>query len=105
MEALNQAYQTLYLILLIVLGVCMFFALARAIIGRRIVDRIMGINMIGTMVIAAITVLAMKMAEKYLLDVCLIYVLISFLATLTLCKLYISVDRMRKKEREEHHDA
>lgn len=94
---------TLYTIILVFLGLCILTALIRAITGKRIVDRIIGINMIGTLTMIAFAVLSARLDESYLLDVCLIYVLMSFIAVLTLCKIYISLDRQRTKE-EEHHD-
>ena len=94
---------TLYTIILVFLGLCILMALIRAITGKRIVDRIIGINMIGTLTMIAFAVLSERLSQGYLLDVCLIYVLMSFIAVLTLCKIYISLDRQRKKE-EEHHD-
>lgn len=94
---------TLYTIILVFLGLCILIALIRAITGNRIVDRIIGINMIGTLTMIAIAVLSARLDASYLLDVCLIYVLMSFIAVLTLCKIYISLDRQRAKE-EKHHD-
>ncbi|MBE6948691.1 MAG: sodium:proton antiporter [Ruminococcaceae bacterium] len=93
----------LYTIILVFLGVCILLALVRAITGKRIVDRIIGINMIGTLTMIAFAVLSQRLEQSYLLDVCLIYVLMSFIAVLTLCKIYISLDRQRAKE-DEHHD-
>ncbi|MEG2118141.1 MAG: monovalent cation/H+ antiporter complex subunit F, partial [Clostridia bacterium] len=77
--------------LLIFLGVCILFAMIRAIRGPRIADRIIAINMIGTMTIISIAVLAILLKEGYLLDVCLIYVLISFLSVVVLCKVFVTV--------------
>lgn len=94
---------TLFTVILVFLGLCIVVALIRAITGKRVVDRIIGINMIGTLTMIAIAVLAARLEESYLLDVCLIYVLMSFIAVLTLCKIFISLDRQRAKE-EEHHD-
>ena len=40
---------------------------------------------------------AVKKAEGYLADICLIYAMISFLAVVVLCRVYISVYLGRKK--------
>ena len=91
------------LILTVVLGVlvlAMFFGLIRAIAGPRRSDRILGINMIGSLSTAAIAVLAVRLEEGWLLDVCLIYCMISFLAVVVLAKIHISI----KKEEEARHD-
>ena len=86
-----NAYQILYTIALIVLALGMLMAMIRAIKGPRIADRVVAVNMIGTMTMLAIAVLAMALNQSYLLDVCLIYVMISFLAVIVLTKIYITV--------------
>ena len=91
----------LYTVILVFLGVCILIALIRAITGKRIVDKIIGINMIGTLTMITIAVLSARLGQSYLLDVCLIYVLMSFIAVLTLCKIYISLDRQRAKEEQQ----
>ena len=85
--------------ILSVLVLAMLFGLIRAIKGPRRSDRILGINMIGSLSTAAIAVLAVRLDESWLLDVCLIYCMISFLAVVILAKIHISV-----KREEEHHD-
>ena len=93
--------QTLRIVLIIVLGVlvfCMFFALIRAIVGPRRADRILGINMLGSLSTASIAVLAVLFQEPWLLDVCLIYCLISFLAVVVLARIHISEKQQHEKE-------
>lgn len=95
-----NAYQILYTIALSVLAVGILMAMIRAIKGPRIADRVVAINMIGTMTILAIAVLSMALNQSYLLDVCLIYVMISFLAVVVLSKIYITVhlDKQEKAQ-------
>jgi len=66
------------------------FALVRTLIGPARADRIMGINLIGTMSTSLLAVLAILFFEDWLLDVCLLYCLISFLAVTVLAKIHIS---------------
>ena len=66
------------------------FVLLRALIGPTRADRIMGINLIGTLSTTLIAVLSVLFLEDWLLDVCLIYCLISFLAVVVLTKIHIS---------------
>ncbi len=47
--------------------------------------------MIGTMVMVLIAVLSMYLQEEYLLDICLIYAMASFLAVIVLAKVYIGI--------------
>ncbi len=97
-----NAYQILYTIALIVLALGCLMAMIRAIKGPRIADRVVAVNMIGTMTMLAIAVLSMALPhQSYLLDVCLIYVMISFLAVVVLSKIYITV-HMDKQEKAQN---
>jgi len=80
-----------------VLVVLMGFSLIRTIIGPARADRIMGINLIGTFSTTTLAALAILFEEDWLLDVCLIYCLISFLAVVVLTKIHIS-------EKEDFHE-
>lgn len=96
---IENAYQILYEVALIILGIGILLAMIRAIKGPRIADRVVAINMIGTMTMLSIAILALALHQSYLLDVCLIYVMISFLAVVVLCKIYITV-YLDKKEKQ-----
>lgn len=97
---IESAYQILYEVALIILGIGILLAMIRAIKGPRIADRVVAINMIGTMTMLSIAILALALHQSYLLDVCLIYVMISFLAVVVLCKIYITV-YLDKKEKQD----
>ena len=77
------------IITLSVLGAGIAFSLFRAIRGPRRADRILGINMTGSLSTAAIALCAVLSGEPWLLDVCLVYCLISFLAVVVLAKIHI----------------
>ena len=98
-----NAYQTLYALVLICLSVLTLLCLVRAIQGPRVADRIVAINMISTLTIAMICILALMLGEGYLADVALIYALIGFLAVVVLCKVYmgIALEQREKKQKEE----
>jgi multicomponent Na+:H+ antiporter subunit F len=89
-------YHNFLLICMLVIGVLIIFCLIRAIQGPRVADRVVAVNMIGTMTIILIALLALWMRESYLLDVCLIYAMISFLAVVVLTKIYEGAYRERK---------
>ena len=99
-QGLEQAYQILFVGILIVLAVLVVLCLVRAIIGPRIADRVVAVNMTGTMVIVMIAVLALMMGEGYLVDICIIYAMISFLAVVVLTKVYMGIYRERKIQEE-----
>lgn len=98
---MERAYAILFTALLLSLGVCTFFALLRAIRGPRTADRIVGINMIGTLSLLCIAAAALYLKESWLLDVCLIYGMISFLAVLVLVMTRINRARRADAETEE----
>ncbi len=88
---LEKAYDIFFTGALIVLAVLVVLCLVRAIIGPRVADRIVSVNMTGTMVIVMIAILALMLEEGYLIDICLIYAMISFLAVIVLVKVYMGV--------------
>ena len=78
---------------LVALAAGIFFALLRAIRGPRVGDRIMAVNMIGTMVTACLAILSVLLDQSWLLDAALIYCMISFLTVVILSKNYIADHR------------
>lgn len=95
---------TLLTVSLIILAVLVMLCLIRAIIGPRIADRVVAVNMMGTMVIVMISILAVLLGEGYLMDVCIIYAMISFLAVIALTKVYMGVyleKKMKLKKNQE----
>ena len=100
---MSAAYETLFTVTLSILGVLLFPCLLRAIRGPRIADRVVGINMIGTIIIMMTAVLALMLEEGYLLDIAIIYAMLSFLAVVVLVKVYIGVYLAQKNKEEQHH--
>lgn len=96
---LVQQYSTLFYGILSVLAVMLVLCLVRAVIGPKIADRLVALNMMGTMVIVSIALLAVIKNQGYLVDICLIYAMISFLAVVVLTRIYTGVYR-EAKERE-----
>ena len=81
-----------------ILGLCMVFVLIRAIKGPRLADRIVAVNMIGTMTDVIIIMLSIVLDEAWLIDVAILYTLISFLAVIVLTKVYMGVYKERTLE-------
>ena len=82
------------------IGVLLLFCLIRAIRGPRIADRVISINMMGTLIVITICVLAFLMNEGYLVDIAMIYTMLSFLAVVLLTKIYMGVYREKRRRRE-----
>lgn len=95
-----EAYDILFSATVLLLVVGLFFSLLRAIRGPRVADRIMGINMIGTLVSISLAVLSVWLKESWLLDVCILYAMISFLAVVVLAKVCIAAKRQEVKHHE-----
>ena len=84
---------------LVVLAVGILAALVYIIRARLTVDRIIGINLIGTIVVMVIVVLTFLLGEDYLADIRLIYVVLSFIAVMMLCRIYINLYQRNQAEK------
>ena len=107
---LVQRFDWIFHIILIVLAIMLILCLIRAVIGPRIADRLISVNMMGTMVMVIIAILAVLKDEGYLVDICLIYAMISFLAVVVLTKVYTGVyreakDLEKKREGDEERET
>ena len=102
---LVQQFDGLFYGILSVLAVMLLLCLIRAVIGPRIADRLVAVNMMGTMVMVSIALLAVVKDQGYLVDICLIYALISFLAVVVLTRIYTGVyreDKDHENQKEEN---
>ena len=95
---LIQQYSALFYGILSVLALLLFLCLIRAVRGPRIADRLVAVNMMGTMVMVIIALLAVLKDQGYLVDICLIYAMISFLAVVVLTRIYTGVYREAKEQ-------
>ena len=101
MNGLENAYEAVFTAALIFLGFMLLLCLIRAVRGPRVADRLVAGNMMGTMVMVRIAILALLLQEGYLVDICIIYAMISFLAVIVLTKVYMGVyQETRKKDRK-----
>ena len=98
---MNEAYELLYTVALGVIGVLLLLCLIRAIRGPRIADRVIAVNMMGTLTVIIICILAFMMGEGYLVDVSITYTMLSFLAVVVLTKIYMGVYREKRRKAEE----
>ena len=98
---MSGAYEALFNDSLVVLAILLFLCLIRAIRGPRISDRIVAVNMMGTLIVIIICVLAFLMGEGYLVDVAIIYTMLSFLAVVLLTKVYMGIYRQKRREEKE----
>lgn len=70
---------------MITLGICLCLILYKAIRVKRFTDRILSISMIGIMATAMICILSVYLMEFSLIDVALVFSLLSFLDVVIIC--------------------
>ena len=97
---LSSAYEFFLTAVIIILAIALVLCLIRAIKGPKIADRIVAVNMMGTMVMVIMTALSLLLDENYLVDISLIYAMISFLAVVVITKVYIGIYEERKAARD-----
>lgn len=103
--ALIGQFAWIFYVILIILAIMLVLCLIRAVIGPRIADRLVSVNMMGTVIMCIIVILGVVMNEGYLADIALIYAMISFLAVVVLTKVYTGVyleqkEKKNKKQKE-----
>ena len=95
MDLIEQCYNYLFWGALVVLAVGILAALVYIIRAKLTVDRIIGINLVGTIVVMVIVVLTFLLGEDYLADI----------ALMMLCRIYINLyQRNQRKKEEASHD-
>ena len=101
---LEAAYHFVFITAIIILALMILLCLIRAVIGPRTADRIVTVNMMGTMVMVIISILSLMMNESYLIDICIIYAMISFLV-IVVSKVYMGVYNEQKIKEGEKKDG
>lgn len=96
--SIDTAYRALCGAALLALTVLALLCLARCILGPRISDRVLAINIIGTLTVIMVSVCTVLLGEGYLADIALVYAMISFLAVIVLSKVYTGIYYERKHE-------
>ena len=96
--ALAQVVDVFTTAILVIIGILAILCLIRSILGPKVADRIVAVNMLGTMVMVMIATLAVKLNEGFLADICLIYAMISFLAVIVGTRIYMEsyLEKMEK---------
>lgn len=98
--SIDLAYQLLFGFALLVLTVLALACLVRCILGPRISDRVMAINIVGTITVIMVGMFVVLLSEGYLADIALVYSMLSFLAVILLSKVYTGIYYERKHEEE-----
>lgn len=83
------------------LSITIFFCLLRAVLGPRMTDRLVAVNMISIKGIILILLLGQYLHDNQFMDIAMVYVLLSFLAVVCLARNLLA--RAVKKEKEGTH--
>ena len=84
----------------VVLALLILATLVRAVLGPRFTDRIVAVNVISTLVIAELMLLSVWLREDFLVDIALVFALLSFLAVVVAARLVITRERKRREEQK-----
>ena len=73
-------------ILLYILMVLSFLCFIRVLYGPSMADRMVAIDIFGTLVVGICALLVIKTGRLFLIDVAIAWIILSFIATITLAK-------------------
>ena len=83
------------------LAITMCFCLYRAVKGPKLADRIIATNMICVKTILLIVMVGISLDEKFLVDVALVYALLSFLAVVVFTRFMLQAQLSKARKAEE----
>jgi multicomponent Na+:H+ antiporter subunit F len=89
----------MYFAVALALVVTMALALARAVMGPTVYDRVLSVNMFGTKTVLLLSVIAFLYGRPDFLDLALAYALINFIGVLAVLEFFRS--RALRREQEE----
>jgi multicomponent Na+:H+ antiporter subunit F len=82
----------------------MFLALVSAIIGKSVYDKILAVNILGTITVLFIALFGFLTERPEFLDIALVYALINFIATVAILKFFEYGDMGRGSNLNEDAD-
>lgn len=89
----------MYYVVSIAILVTMSLALARALLGPSVYDRVLAVNMFGTKTVLLLSVIAFSYGRPDFLDLALAYALINFIGVLAVLEFFQSRSIRRANER------
>ncbi len=92
---------SMYVIVSIAILVTMGLALARALYGPSVYDRVLAVNMFGTKTVLLLSVVAFLYGRPDFLDLALTYALINFVGILAVLEFFQSHSSAHPEEQEE----
>ena len=93
------------LVVVAILSALSLLSLLYAILGKRFTDKIVATNLLGTQSVSIIVILAVILGADYVLDISLVFALLSFLMVIVLCRYaqnrILEKRKIEKKKEEE----
>ena len=78
----------MYGVVSVVILIAITVGLVRAFRGPTLFDRVLAVNMVGTQTVLMVAVLGFMTGRPEFLDIALVYVLISFVSTIAVLRVY-----------------
>jgi len=75
-----------FMITLLLLSISILIAIIRAILGPTVPDRVVGLDTVNTLVIAAMLIFGAAKNEVIYIDVAIVYALLSYITTVLIAK-------------------
>lgn len=91
----------MYFAVALALVVTMALALARAVLGPTVYDRVLSVNMFGTKTVLLLAVIALLYGRPDFLDLALAYALINFIGVLAVLEFFRSRALRRELEQKQ----
>ena len=89
--------KNVFLAVLGIIGLGCIAALIYGVVSRRFTDKLVAVNLVTTLSLNAVCMLAIYFRQDYVLDIALIYALLSFTAVVVLAKLLEEKNGGREK--------
>ena len=96
---------TIFEYCLLVLSVALILALLNGVRGKRFTDRVVALNVVGTIILVLCCMVALYLGHSYILDIALVLAMLNFLSVVILARLAIErrvirMDAAKKAEEE-----
>ena len=78
--------QRYLIIVLVILGILALMSLLYLVLGKRFTDKIVATNLMGSLGVNLIVILAVLLGADYILDISLVFALLAFLTVIVLCR-------------------
>ena len=101
---MTEPILTIFEYCLIVLAAALILALLNGVRGKRFTDRVVALNVIGTIIVVQCCMMSLYLGHSYILDIAMVLAMLNFLSVVVLCRFSVArrVARMDDaKAREE----